>query len=104
MQKLASAQNIELPGMPTYTAPVARPAAPAAHPLSYIQGVLGPSSPVPTPCFLLKNMFSPAEQNPAEEWEYEIYEDVKGECAKFGQVVHVHVDKQSDVSDWGGGQ
>jgi linker between RRM2 and RRM3 domains in RBM39 protein len=26
-----------------------------------LQGVLGPSSPVPTQCLLLKNMFDPAE-------------------------------------------
>lgn len=33
----------------------------AANPLSFIQGLLGPASPIPTPCLVLKGMFDPAE-------------------------------------------
>lgn len=31
------------------------------NPLALEQGVLGPASPIPTPCVLLKNMFDPAQ-------------------------------------------
>lgn len=97
MQKLASASNVEIPSAQLPGAPAAqaaRPAAPAVHPLTYVQGVLGPSSPVPTPCLLLKGMFDSKEQQ-GDEWDYEVYEDVKGECSRCGPVVHVFVDKQS---------
>ncbi|KAK9823650.1 hypothetical protein WJX72_004426 [[Myrmecia] bisecta] len=58
------------------------------------QGVLGPSSPIPTPCLLLKNMFDPAEET-APDWEVEIGDDVRDECSKYGQVQHLYVDKNS---------
>jgi len=41
----------------------AAPAAPA-NPLSFIQSILGPASPIPTPCLVLKGMFDPAECGP----------------------------------------
>lgn len=51
------------PALPGYVAP-AQPAgpvlSPAAQALQLEQGVLGPSSPIPTPCLLIKNMFDPA--------------------------------------------
>ena len=40
-------------------APAPMPAVPAG--LAMEQGVLGPASPIPTQCLLLKNMFNPAE-------------------------------------------
>jgi hypothetical protein len=36
-----------------------------AQALALEQGVLGPASPIPTQCLLLKNMFNPAECAPA---------------------------------------
>ncbi|KAK9865341.1 hypothetical protein WJX84_001809 [Apatococcus fuscideae] len=60
----------------------------------YEQGILGPSSPIATPCLLLKNMFDPAtETEPG--WEQDIAEDVKDECQKYGAVVHAFVDRSS---------
>ena len=32
-----------------------------ANPLSFVQSILGPASPIPTPCLVLKGMFDPAE-------------------------------------------
>jgi len=58
------------------------------------QGVLGPSSPIPTPCLLLKNMFDP-ESEESVEWDKEIEDDVREECSKFGVLEHIHVDKDS---------
>lgn len=58
------------------------------------QGVLGPSSPIPTPCLLLKNMFDP-ESEESPDWDKEIEEDVREECSKFGEVEHIHLDKCS---------
>jgi hypothetical protein len=56
-----------IPGMvPSYAAPLPPPpsgpvlSGPALQ-LQMEQGVLGPSSPIPTPCLLIKNMFDPAE-------------------------------------------
>jgi len=64
----------------------------AAQPIT--QGVLGPGSPIPTPCLLLKNLFDPKEET-EPDWWLDIAEDVKGECAKFGAISHAFVDKES---------
>ena len=58
------------------------------------KGVVGSASPCPTPCLLLKNMFS-AEEEEGEDWPEEIAQDTRSECEKFGQVVHVYVDRHS---------
>ena len=58
------------------------------------QGFFGPSSPIPTKCVLLKNLFDPAEETD-EEWWLDIEEDVKGEVSKYGECVHAHVDKEN---------
>ncbi len=47
-----------LPGPPPQTGPTLSPAIQA---LALEQGVLGPASPRPTPCLLLKNMFDPTQ-------------------------------------------
>jgi hypothetical protein len=64
--------------------------------LSLQQGLLGPASPIPTQCLLLKNMFD-ASQQTEPNWVVEVAEDVRDECSKFGALVHVHVDKASQV-------
>lgn len=62
--------------------------------LALERGVLGPASPVPTRCLLLKNLFDPAaEAGPG--WADEVRDDVGDECARFGAVDHVHVDPKS---------
>lgn len=58
-------QMPHLPGPPPQ--PVAAAAAPqvqlsaSAQALSLERGLLGPASPIPSPCLLLKNMFDPAQ-------------------------------------------
>lgn len=104
--------GVAVPGMPAPVAlpgppplPAAAPAGPKMDPaLSLIQSVLGPSSPIPTPCLLIKNMFEPgeAEAESGPGWAEEIASDVQEECAKYGAVVHVHVDKASKVRGAGG--
>ena len=102
MSKLAVNAGIDLPQVPP-TAPFlgggAATAATAAaqkeaERLDLVQGVLGPASPIPTQCLLLKNMFTPEEET-EDDWDHEIAEEVKEECAKFGHVLFVHVDKES---------
>ena len=47
-------------------------------------------------CLLLKNMFTPDEEdNP--NWDEEIKSDVMEECSKFGQIHHIFVEKYSQV-------
>ncbi|KAG2426641.1 hypothetical protein HXX76_012955 [Chlamydomonas incerta] len=86
---------VPLPGPPPLPAAAAGPKMDPA--LSLIQSLLGPSSPIPTPCLLIKNMFEPgeAEAESGPGWAEEIASDVQEECAKYGAVVHVHVDKAS---------
>ncbi|GMH13520.1 hypothetical protein Nepgr_015361 [Nepenthes gracilis] len=49
---------------------------------------------VPSECLLLKNMFDPKlETEP--DFDLDIKEDVQGECAKFGPLKHIFVDKNS---------
>jgi hypothetical protein len=38
------------------------------------------------------------------EWEKEVAEDVRDECSKFGEVLHLHVDKNSQVPGLRGGK
>jgi RNA-binding protein 39 len=101
MQKLASSVNIDLPATHLPAMPVQLPGQRGStpqtwtHPLKSVQGLLGPSSSTPTNCLLLKNMFDAREMNPNEDWEFEVYEDVKGEASKSGLVQHIFVDKNS---------
>jgi len=72
-----------------------RPLAAAAAPQVAHQGLLGPASPIPTPCLMLSNLFDPAEEE-GDGWHVEIGEDVQQECeAKFGKVAHIFVDRES---------
>eukprot|EP00479_Gromia_sphaerica_P011585 TRINITY_DN577_c0_g1_i2.p1 TRINITY_DN577_c0_g1~~TRINITY_DN577_c0_g1_i2.p1 ORF type:complete len:224 (-),score=42.79 TRINITY_DN577_c0_g1_i2:222-893(-) len=43
----------------------------------------------------LQNMFDPSSESEAD-WELDIQEDVEEECSKFGKVLHVHVDKNTE--------
>lgn len=85
-----------LPGVLPAAAVAAVPGLAGAVDMSLHQGLLGPASPIPTPCLLLKNMFDPATQT-EPDWVTEVGEDVRDECSKFGQVFHTHVDKDSKV-------
>lgn len=125
MSRLASSAGIVQPGAVPGAAPYAVPGltsaagaailpggllVPGAVPgllpgaladLSLQQGLLGPASPIPTQCLLLKNMFDASAQT-EPEWEKEVAEDVRDECSKFGAVLHLHVDKASQVREEGG--
>ena len=70
-------------------------AAAAAEARDLARGVLGPGSPIPTQCLLLKNMFRPEEET-EPEWWVDIAEDVREECGKHGEVSHVFVDRESE--------
>ncbi|QDZ18825.1 CC1-like splicing factor [Chloropicon primus] len=70
------------------------PSSAEASDLEIQQGVLGPASPIPTVCILLKNMFDPKEET-EEGWDEDIADDVKQECSNFGRVKHIFVDKES---------
>ncbi|PNH07427.1 RNA-binding protein 39 [Tetrabaena socialis] len=87
--------GIAVAGMPLH-APA--PTGPKLDPsLGLIQSVLGPASPIPTPCLLIKNMFEPgtAEAEMGAGWAEEIASDVAEECGKYGAILHIHVDKAS---------
>lgn len=96
MSRLAQGAGLTVPETVQFPPPpVAQQAGPVVDPsLSLEQGMLGPASPIPTPCLLLKNMFDPAEET-EPNWDLEICEDVKAECSKYGEVVHAYVDRNS---------
>jgi len=50
--------------------------------------------PLQTECFMLSNMFDPANETEAD-WADDIRSDVIAECDSFGGAVHVSVDKSS---------
>ncbi|KAJ3075103.1 hypothetical protein HDU98_009171 [Podochytrium sp. JEL0797] len=52
------------------------------------------SEPIATRCVLLKNMFDPSQET-EPNWDTEIRDDVKDECSKYGKIVHIAVDKNS---------
>ncbi|KAF6259385.1 splicing factor, CC1-like protein [Scenedesmus sp. NREL 46B-D3] len=96
---MAAAAAAAVPGITAAVAPSGMPlpgmpgAAPGAD-LSLDQGLLGPPSPIPTQCLLLKNMFDAAQQAEAG-WAEEVEDDVREECGKLGQLLHVFVDRTS---------
>jgi hypothetical protein len=101
ISSMAAAAAAALPGISAAVAPGGLPLAgmPGAVPgmdLALEQGLLGPPSPIPTQCLLLKNMFDAAQQAEAG-WAEEIEDDVREECGKLGQVLHVFVDRSSKV-------
>ncbi|KAL5561236.1 hypothetical protein UlMin_030983 [Ulmus minor] len=49
---------------------------------------------VPSECLLLKNMFDPASET-EPDFDLDIKEDVQEECSKFGNLKHIHVEKNS---------
>ena len=81
-----------LTGLPITAAAAAAAVPEALQPTT--QGRLGPASPIPTDCLLLKNMFDPATET-EPDWWIDIGQDVKEECSKYGPVRHVFVDKDS---------
>lgn len=97
MQRLAATAGIDGPKPLAASAPVAAPQPQVSQTVMLDQGLLGPASPIPTPCILLKNMFDPAEEEARGEpnWPHEVEADVKEECTRFGEVLHVHVDRNS---------
>lgn len=115
MTKLAGGAG--LPPPPALVTPAGVPVVPgaaAAAPVAAVapalavdpqlmlaQGVLGPGSPIPTPCLMLKNMFDPATAGDgaaASELAAEVEADVRDECSRFGEVVHCWVDAKGKVS------
>ena len=99
MAKLSGGSQAAAVGAPLTSAlaPAPPPPPPSGRgeTLIFEQGLLGPASPIPTTCVLLKNLFDPAEET-QEGWDEDIAEDVRQECeSKFGGVSHVHVDRQS---------
>lgn len=97
MNRLASSAGLQTQAPTTVVPPNATAAMQNAQsniPVILEQGLLGPASPIPTPCLLLKNMFT-AEEQKGDAWDEEIAEDVRDECKKFGPVAHVFVDPNS---------
>jgi len=94
MNRLAANAGIEVPKMPTIGQGPAETKRRDDAMLD--QGLLGPASPIPTLCLLLKNAFDPSQESDPN-WDEEIAADIKEECSKFGQVLFVHVDKNSKV-------
>merc|ERR1712050_223668 len=92
MQKLASSANIDIP---VTKMPVVNINYQKLSNINNQSGLLGPPSPFPTNCLLPKNMFDPNIIYSDQEWELEIYEDVKSEASKNGLVSHIFVDKNS---------
>ena len=43
---------------------------------------------------MLSNMFDPTNET-ERNWDFDIRDDVLDECNKFGDVLHIHVDKVS---------
>lgn len=55
----------------------------------------GLASTRPSSCVLLQHMYDPlVETEP--EWDFEITEEVREECTKFGRVEHIHVPKTTE--------
>ncbi|CAG8499350.1 1079_t:CDS:10 [Ambispora leptoticha] len=82
MQKLARDTDLITPAPNPIPAEPPRPVQPRVN---------------PTRCVLLKHMFNPEEES-EPNWAEELEDDVKSECVKYGPLVHISVDKESNVS------
>jgi len=63
------------------------------------QAIPQPHVPVrvqPTTCIVLKNMFSKQEIQQDDELAADIKEDVQSEASKYGRLLHIYVDHDSD--------
>ena len=69
----------------------------AAPPAAAAAALAVPPSQLASPCFMLTNMFDPANESDPQ-WENDIRDDVLEECSKYGVVIHIFVDKTSKVS------
>lgn len=108
MQRLAATAGISGPAPSQVLQPAPAPAPAPAAPSSaaWDQGFLGPASPIPTPCLLLKNMFDAADEeararedgasDPSNDWVKEVEGDVREECSRFGEVKHIFLDRESN--------
>jgi RNA-binding protein 23/39 len=94
MNKLAANAGIEVPKLPQTWIGQNKGDDSKDDDISLVQGVLGPASPIPTTCVLIKNAFDPTEEN-EPSWDEDIRGDIREECSKFGDVLFVHVDKDS---------
>jgi RNA-binding protein 39 len=83
MAKLGRSAGLEMP-QPTaiHGADLLTAAGPAVPPMAG----------VPSTCFVVANMFDPAEET-EEGWDLDIKEDVSDECSRFGTVLACHVEK-----------
>lgn len=83
MAKLGRSAGLEVP-QPTaiHGADLLTAAGPAVPPMAG----------VPSTCFVVANMFDPAEET-EEGWDLDIKEDVSDECSRFGTVLACHVEK-----------
>jgi len=96
--KLGATAGIEVPAPPPPLPTTA--AAAAAMGAVQLQGQVQqvqqqgppPIGGTPSPCLLICNMFDPATETDPE-WDLDIKEDMLEECAKFGQVETVYVEK-----------
>lgn len=107
MNKLAANAGIEVPKMPDVYLNLQQLTGQVVddrfdEEVQLTQGVLGPSSPIPTPCLLLKNAFDPDKERAAAaasdepiDWEREIEDDFRDECSKYGAVLFAHLDPAS---------
>lgn len=107
MNKLAANAGIEVPKMPDLYLNLQQLSGQTVNDgfdedVQLTQGMLGPSSPIPTPCLLLKNAFDPDKERAAAaasdepmDWEREIEDDFRDECSKYGAVVFTHLDPAS---------
>jgi len=107
MNKLAANAGIEVPKMPDVYLNLQQLTGQVVEDgfdedVQMMQGVLGPSSPIPTPCVLLKNAFDPDKERATAaaadepvDWEREIEEDFRDECSKYGTVLFAHLDPDS---------
>ena len=111
MAKLAEGTGLKMPepaGPMMAPAPavpppdMAAPAASSAPPqvalppmaVQQQQHVANTNPPIATQCFMLSNMFDPAQET-QPGWDGEVRDDVIEECNKYGGVLHLMVDTQS---------
>mmetsp|Transcript_34181 Transcript_34181/g.61637 ORF Transcript_34181/g.61637 Transcript_34181/m.61637 type:complete len:470 (-) Transcript_34181:2323-3732(-) len=98
MSKLASGAGlvpVQAPAPTPVTIQSSVPTVKVASNVSLIQSLLGPASPIPTQCLVLKNMFSPEDINSNPDTLNELTADIRDAIHFWGALEHLFVDTAS---------
>lgn len=97
MAKLAEGSGLKLPQYTLDALNMATAAAAVASQAVFSQTGAANGAVVSSQCLVISEMFDLTEESKKENWIQEIEDDVIEECAKYGGIVHININKDGKV-------